>query len=438
MKMQYGFDDKVPAGKAVPWALQYVFTIFTGSMTGSIMLASGAGMNSADTAFLIQCGLFACCITTLIQSLGIRFGKFQIGARLPLVSAGSWTLITPMVLFANDPNIGIPGAFGAACLGTLLLFLLGPIVIDKLYKYFTPAVTGSVVLAVGMCLILNAWNDMVDYNPTGPDAMKMFLIGIAIAAICVIIDHFAKGIVQSLAVLIAMVAGYVFCSVTGMVDFSQVGSAAWVAVPRPLNFGMTVNLGAVITVFIIHIATIMENSGNTTGVVTATDEGLPTKETLKASVRGDALGGVFSTLFNALPMCVAAQNSGVEVMSGVASRFVTAIAGIIFGLMAIFPKFSQILALIPNPVLGGILLVTFGNIIASGIKVIGFDENNKRNFTIIALAAAVGIGGNFAQAAGTLAFLPSTVVTLFTGISGTAITALVLNIILPGEKKEEA
>ena len=97
MKMQYGFDDKVPAGKAVPWALQYVFTIFTGSMTGSIMLASGAGMNSADTAFLIQCGLFACCITTLIQSLGIRIGKFQIGARLPLVSAGSWTLITPMV-----------------------------------------------------------------------------------------------------------------------------------------------------------------------------------------------------------------------------------------------------------------------------------------------------------------------------------------------------
>lgn len=55
-------------------------------------------------------------------------------------------------------------------------------------------------------------------------------------------------------------------------------------------------------------------------------------------MRGDALGGVFSTLFNALPMCVAAQNSGVEVMSGVASRFVTAIAGVIFGLMAIFPS----------------------------------------------------------------------------------------------------
>lgn len=435
MKMKYGFNDKVPASKAVPWALQYVFTIFTGSMTGSIMLATGAGLNSSDTAFLIQCGLLACCITTLIQSLGLRIGKFQIGGKLPMVSAGCWVLITPMVLFANDPNIGIAGAYGAACLGTLLLLLLGPIVIDKLYKYFTPAVTGSVVMAVGMCLILNAWNDMVDYNPTGPEAMKQFIIGVAVIVICVVIDHFGKGVAQSLAVLIAMVIGYIFCCVIGMVDFSQVGNASWFAIPRPLKFGLSVDIGAVITIFIIHIETIMEESGNITGVVSTADDSLPSKETLKASVRADALGGIFSTLFNSLPMCVASQNAGIEAMSGVASRYVTAAAGGIFGLMAIFPKFSQLLALIPNPVLGGILMVTFGNIIASGIKIIGFDENNKRNFTIIALSAAIGIGGNFAQAAGTLVFLPSTVVTLFTGISGTAITALILNIILPNKKE---
>lgn len=438
MKMQYGFNDKVPIGKAIPWALQYVFTIFTGSMTGSIMLANGAGLDSSDTAFLIQCGLFACCITTLIQSLGITIGKFQIGAKLPLVSAGTWTLITPLMLFANDPHIGKAGAFGAACLGTVLLFFLGPVVIDKLYKYFTPAVTGSVVVAVGMCLILNAWKNLVNGNPASPDAMKQFLIGISIIVICVMTDHFAKGTAKSLAVLIAMVGGYVFCAVTGMVDFSQVGTASWISVPKPLYFGFYVDIGAVITVFIIHIATIMQDSGNITSVVTTADEGLPTRETLKASVRGDALGGIISSLFNALPMCVAAQNSGVEAISGVASRYVTAIAGVIFGIMAIFPKFSQILALVPNPVLGGILIVTFGNIIAGGIKVIGFDKNNKRNFTIVGMATAVGIGGNFAQAAGVLEFLPSTVITLFTGISGTAITALILNIILPHEKKENA
>lgn len=437
MQMKYGFDDKVPAAKAIPWALQYVFTIFTGSMTGSIMLASGAGLNSVETAFLIQCGLLAMGVTTLIQSLGIKIGTFQIGGRLPLVSAGSFVLVTPMVLFANSPDIGISGAFGAAFLGTALLFLFGPLIVDKLFKYFTPAVTGTVVLGVGMCMILNAWNGMVDYNPSSPDALKMFLIGIGIAALCIILDHFTTGVVQSMAVLIAMITGYVLCAIFGMVDFSQIGTVSWVSIPKPAFFGMSFNAGAVITIFIIHIATIMEDCGNTTGVVTSTGGDLPSKEVLKASIRGDALGGVFSTMFNALPMCVAAQNSGIAVMSGVASRFVTATAGVIFILMAIFPKFSSVLALIPNPVLGGVLLVTFGNIIASGIKLIGFAENNKRNFTIVAMATAVGIGGNFAQSAGLLIFLPPTIVTLFTGISGTAVMALLLNIILPGRDKEK-
>ena len=436
MKMQYGFDDKVSLSKAIPWALQYVFTIFTGSMTGSIMLASGAGLDTQQTAFLIQCGLLACGVTTLIQSIGIKLGKFKIGARLPIVSAGSWILLTPMILFANDPEIGIAGSFTAALLGTVLLFIFGPLVIDKLYKYFTPAVTGSVVLAVGMCMILNAWNDMVDFNPTGPDALKMFLIGIGIAALCIVIDHFTKGIIQSLSIFIAMILGFLACAVFGMVDFAELGQASWLAVPKPLAFGVSVNLGAVVTIFIVHIATIMEECGNTTSLVTAADEPMPSRETFKSVVRGDALGGVFASAFNALPMGAAAQNAGVETMSGVASRYVTALSGVFFVLMAIFPKFSQLLALIPNPVLGGILLVTFGNIIASGIKVIGFDEMSKRNLTIVALATAVGIGGNFAQSAGTLAFLPSTVVTLFTGISGTAVTALLLNIVLPQEKKE--
>lgn len=437
MKMQYGFDDRVPGAKAVPWALQYVFTIFTGAMTGSIMLASGMGLNAEQTAFLIQCGLLACGVATLIHSFGLKIGGFQIGARLPLVSAGSYTLITPMILFATDPDIGISGAFGAAILGTALLFLVGPLVVEKLYDYFTPAVTGSVVLAVGMCLILNAWNSMVDYAPQSPDALKFFIIGIVVMILCIVIDHFAKGMLQSLAILIVLAAGYIFCALTGMVDFSPLKDAAWISLPKPLAFGFSVNIGAVITVMIVHIATMMEECGNTAGVVSAVeDQGVPSKETLKGAIRGDGLGGMLSSLFNALPVCIAAQNSGIVMMSGVASRLVTGIAGAIFVLMAVFPKFSQLLALIPGPVLGGVLLVIFGNTIASGIKVIGFDKMTKRNLTIVAMATSIGIGGNFAQQAGLLVFLPATVITLFTGISGTAVTALLLNLILPGKNEK--
>lgn len=436
MKIQCGFDDRVPASKAVPWALQYLFTIFTGSMTGSIMLASGAGLDTADTAFMIQCGLMGCGITTLIQSLGIHFGKFKIGGRLPLVSSGSWTLATSMILFANDPQIGIAGAFGASLIGAVFLFLMGPFVIEKLYQFFRPAVTGSVVLATGLCLVLTAWKDMVDFNPQSPDALKMLLIGLGIAALCLLIDCFGKGVIQSLSVLIAMVLGFAACALTGMIDFSSVGSAAWVSLPKPAAYGLSFQLGAVITMCIIQIATIMGDYGNITSIVTAAGESLPSKDTLKASVRGDAVGSIFSSLFNSLPMCVAAQTSGVVIMTGVASRFVTAAAGAMFMVLAVIPKFSQVLALIPNPVIGGILLVTFGNIMASGIKIIGFDKNTKRNMTIVAMALAIGVGGNSAQSSGMLSFVPSTALALFTGIPGTAVAALIFNMILPGRKED--
>ena len=127
MKMTYGINDKVPMKKAVPLALQHVFTIFTGTIAGSTMLATGAGLDINGTAIIIQCGMLCCAIASLIQCLGL--GKLNIGSKLPIITAGSYTLIGPMVVLANNPEIGIAGAFGAAFAGSILLFIFGPLAI---------------------------------------------------------------------------------------------------------------------------------------------------------------------------------------------------------------------------------------------------------------------------------------------------------------------
>lgn len=435
MKMTYGVNDKVALGKAVPLAMQHVFTIFTGTMTGSIMLATGCGLDINDTALIIQCGMLICCIASLIQSLGIRIGKFQVGSKLPIITAGSYTLITPLVVFASNPDMGLAGAFGAGLAGSVVLFILGPIAIKYLHKYFTPVVTGSVVLAVGMCLVTTAFGKVVAYNPGGEDVWKYFAIAVVCALITLIIDNFAKGFVQSLAVLIAMVIGYIICIFLGLVDFSSVGTASWVSVPKPLNWGMTFNVGAIITVCVVHIATLMENIGDTTSIVNNAEDRVPTRAELTQTIRGDALGSVIACLFNGLPVCSATQNAGVIAMSGCASRYVTALGAIIFGALAFFPKLSQIFALIPDPVLGGVLVVAFGTIMSSGIRVIGMGQLNKRNFTIVALATSIGMGGYYS--AEYLSFLPEMVLTIFTGISGTAIFALALNILLPRTEEDK-
>lgn len=434
MKMTYGINDKVPMGKSIPLALQHVFTIFTGTMTGSIMLATGCGLDINDTALIIQCGMLVCCIASLIQSLGIKIGSFQIGSKLPIITAGSYTLITPLCVFAMNPDIGLAGAFGAGLAGSVALFIFGPIAIKYLHKYFTPVVTGSVVLSVGMCLVTTAFGKVVAYNPGGEDVWKFFGIAMFCALITLIIDNFAKGFLQSLAVLIAMVIGYVLCMVLGIVDFGSVGTASWLSIPKPMHWGMTFNIGAIITVCIVHVATLMENIGDTTSIVNNAEERVPTKAELEQTIRGDALGSIFGCLFNGLPVCSATQNAGVIAMSGCASRWVTALGAVIFGALAFFPKLAQIFALIPDPVLGGVLIVAFGTIMSSGIRVIGMGQLNKRNFTIVALATSIGMGGYYS--AEFLSFLPEMVLTVFTGISGTAIVALILNIILPRTEED--
>ncbi|MCD8249832.1 MAG: purine/pyrimidine permease [Lachnospiraceae bacterium] len=435
MKMTYGINDKVPVGKAIPLAIQHVFTIFTGTIIGSTLLAEGAGLDINDTALIIQCGMLVCCIASMIQSFGIRIGKFEIGSRLPIITAGSYTLITPLVMFATDENIGLAGAFGAAIGGSVVLFIFGPIIIKYLHRYFTPVVTGMVVLSVGLSLVTTAVEKMVDYAPDSPDVWKVFGIAIFCAVLAIAIDMFAKGFLQSLSILLSMIIGYILCIALGLVDFSSMSSAAWVSVPTPMKWGLSFNVGAIVTVLIVHIATLMENIGDTTSIVSNAEDRIPTQKELMSTIRGDALGSIIAGFFNGLPVCSATQNAGVLAMSGCASRWVTGLGAIIFGVLAFFPKLAQILALIPNPVLGGVLLVAFGVIISSGIRVISMGKLTKRSLTIIGFAIAVGIGGQYAQ--DYLTFIPTTVLAVCTGISGSAITALILNIILPKSEEDK-
>ena len=96
--MSYGIEDKPRLAVAFPLAFQHVLSAFTGQIAVGMLLAMGFGLSVKETALLIQCALFITGIATIIQSFGI--GK-HIGARLPIVSGGSFTLITPMVV-ASD------------------------------------------------------------------------------------------------------------------------------------------------------------------------------------------------------------------------------------------------------------------------------------------------------------------------------------------------
>lgn len=434
--MKYGINDRPPLLEAIPLALQHLLVAFTGTLSGSLLLATGAGLDVKDTALVIQCGMFIACIASLIQSFGL--GKLKIGPKLPIITSGSYTLIAPMVAMALNGHIGIAGAFGAALGGSVVLFLLAPLAIKYLHRYFTPVVTGSVVLSVGLCLLVTGFGYAVNFDATGPDVWKLFAITGFTFLLALGLNCFAKGFLQMLSILIAIVVGYVLCVALGMVDFSSVAEASVLAFPQPVKFGMTFQIGPILTICFVHIATVMENIGDCTSIVTCSENRLPTKDELIRTMRGNGLGSIIAAVFNGLPVISGSENAGVIAMSGVSSRYVTGLGAVILGIMAFFPKFSSVLALVPGPVLGGVMLVTLGSVAANGIHVISMGPMTRRNITILAVAIAIGIGGYYADQLGYLAFMSTSIKTIFTGISGTALTALLLNMILPQAEEDRA
>jgi len=141
-------------------------------------------------------------------------------------------------------------------------------------------------------------------------------------------------------------------------------------------------------------------------------------------------GSFLAGIFNAGPNTSFSQNVGIIPLTGVASRFVVIIAGIILMIAGVFPKIGALVAIMPNPVLGGAGIIMFGMIAVGGIKILQKVEFTRRNSLVVAIS--IGLGLAVVVRPDILAHLPEGVQTvLHSGIATGTLVALLLNIILP-------
>lgn len=118
------------------------------------------------------------------------------------------------------------------------------------------------------------------------------------------------------------------------------------------------------------------------------------------------------------------------------SRYVVATAGVIMILAGLCPKVSAVASVIPTPVFGGAVLMMFGVILVSGVKIIGECKPDARMSSILAVSLAVGLGFNAVPES--LAQFPLAVSMLLCGVPGTALTGVIMNLLLPGRPALDA
>ena len=436
MSLTENYSDSAstpPLGQAVPLGIQHVLAMFASNVTPSIIIAGAAGLafGGAEQIYLIQMAMLFAGIATLFQTIG--FGP--VGSRLPIMQGTSFAFVSVLFVIAKTQGLGV--ALTACLIGGIIHFFLGSI-IGKIRFLFPPLVSGLVILTIGLYLIPVA----IKYAAGGAAKFQMdaasygslmhWTVAGSVIVVSFILKFWGKGLVSSAALLIGLIAGYLVAWLFGMVNFAGVGKAGLIAIPNFMPYGFEFSLGAVIAVTLICIVSAIETVGDTSGTTKAGAGRDATDEEIAGATYADGLGTAVAAVFGGLPNTSFSQNVGIIGMTGIMSRHVVTIAGLILIACGLLPKIGAIVASMPMPVLGGGVIVMFGMVVAAGMNMLSEVKMNRRNMMIIAVSLAVGLGLNLEQSA--VQYLPGVIKTMaVSGLLPTALIAIILNQVLPEE-----
>ena len=433
-RSEYSDANKTPPmHEALPLGLQHVLAMFASNVTPAIIVAGAAGLafGGAQQVYLIQMAMLFAGIATLFQTIG--FGP--IGARLPIMQGTSFAFVGVLAGIAATQGLGV--ALTSCIIAGVIHFALGSVIV-KIRSWFPPLVTGLVILAIGLYLIpvgiKYAAGGAADFQMAADSfgSLNHWSVALTVILVTLLVKFKTNGILSNAAILIGLISGYVLAYLLGMVSFGAVAKASWIAGLQVMPFGFEFNLGAVIGVTLISIVSAVETVGDASATTKAGAGREATDDEISGATYADGLGTAVAGVFGGLPNTSFSQNVGIVGMTGVMSRHVVTIAGVIMLICGLLPKVGATIASMPLPVLGGGVIVMFGMVAAAGLNVLSEVKMTRRNMIIIAISLTVGLGLNLVPSA--VQYLPGIWKTLATSaVAPTAFLAIVLNQLLPDD-----
>jgi len=409
-------------------AVQHVLVMYAGAIAPPLIVGAALKLPKDELASLISADLFAGGLATLVQTVGFK----GVGIRLPIMMGVAFSAIGPMIAIGSNPSLGLPGIYGATIVAGLFGVAAAPIA-SRLLPLFPPIVTGSEILAVGLSLmgVAAGWAGGGADNPAFGSPVYLAIAGMVLLIILVI-ARLARGFLANVAVLAGLAAGLVLSAAFGQLSLAGLAQAKWVGVVRPFHLGLPrFDLGASAAMCVIMLVTFIESTGMFMAIGEITGDDIAQKDLVRG-FRADGIGNVLGGVFNAFPYTSFAQNVGLVALTGIRSRWVCALAGVLLILLGLLPKLSFIVASIPPCVLGGAGLVMFGMVVANGIRTLSkVDLHDNRNLYVVAVSVGIGMipvvsGALFSKLPAALTPLLSSSILL------TAFTAVVLNLVFNG------
>ena len=431
----YQREGKLPASLYVPLALQHVVAAIVGIITPAMIVGTACNLPAEDRLLLIQSAMLFSGIVTLLQAFPL-FGR--IGSGLPVLTGANFAFVP--VLNSIGGMYGIAAIIGAQFVGGFVAMLFA-IFLKQLRKLFPPVVTGTVVFCIGLSLYAVAVGYMAGGTGSADfGSARNWIVALVTLALCIFFGNFTKGVTQLGSLLFGMIGGYVLALFLGMVDFSEVGSAAWVALPQFLPFGIEFRIDAIIPTGAMFIIAAVEMIGDFSSVSNGALGREPSLQELRGGILCEGLASTVGALFGGLPTATFSQNVGITTMTKVINKRVFACAAGILIVCGLVPKFAAAFNTIPMCVIGGATITVFSIIAMTGIRMLTKGGMTDRKATIAGLSLALGMGINIVSGSLAGPGMPAWITSIFGGspIVISALMAIILNLTLPDPNDERS
>ena len=310
--------------------------------------------------------------------------------KVPAYLGSSFAYIAPIITVtsyyaANGNNVdAIAYATGGILLAgfvkMLFAYLMYKIGIEKITKVFTPVITGTMIVLIGLILAPVA----VDMAATN------WLLAAATILMVIVTKSFGKGFIKLLPIIIGALSGYLLALAIGEVsfEFTSFISIPKFVLPKFSWFAISVVVPAAIAPAIEHIGDIF--------VISETAEKPFYKDPgMHRTLLGDGLATSFAGLLGGPANTTYSENTGVMALTKVYDPVIMRVAAIFAIILSFFPPVEALIMSIPQSVMGGISIFLFGMIASIGMKVL---VHNKVKFTdknliIMSLMLISGLGG---------------------------------------------
>lgn len=322
--------------------------------------------------------------------------------------------------FAINPDVIAYATGGILIAGLVqvgLAFLIKKIGMEAIKKLFPPAVSGSIILVIGLSLAPVAINM----------AATNWWIALIALGTTVIVRLYTKGFIKMLPVLCGIAAGYITALFTGNVSWEAVSSAGWLGIPAFVL--PKFSLYALMVIVPVILAPTIEHFGDIFAISAVTGQKFYEDPGIPRTLTGDGLATALAGFMGGPANTTYSENTGVLALTKVYNPVVMRIAAVFAIFLSFIPKVGAFIQSIPQSVMGGIEILLFGMIAAIGIKTL-VSNNVKvdgKNLVIIAVMLVLGIGG------ASLGLGP----VVFSGIGLAALAGLILNGVFLATKATE-